>query len=199
LTYFLKSDSTDSEVYVNRGFCHDKVNNCSGAAQDFLKALTYDSLNEPMYELVAGQMLKCGDSLESLRIRRWHIQTLPPDYSPEPLMNLAELEINLRKYSEAHIHIDEALRMIGQWTTGPLYARAVRIKGLAYFKLQSFRDALDMFSRAHKADPENLDDWYMKAICHMHLGDRKTALREFDELRKRSYKDSEKFYTALLR
>lgn len=197
-TSFIKADSTDAEVYLNRGFCHDKLDNCRGASKDFLKGLQYDSLNQHMYDLTARQMLKCGDSLEALRIRRLQLSTIPPEFSPKPWIDLAELEIDLRKFTEAHRHIDEALRMIGQWTSGPLYARAARVKGLAYFKRQSYKEALEMFSRARKADADDIESWYLKAMCHMFLNERRMALREFDALQKRPYKDSAKYYASLL-
>jgi tetratricopeptide (TPR) repeat protein len=196
-TSFLQSDSTDSDAYLNRGFCNDQLKNCENATRDFVKALAYDSLNEKLYEFVADQALKCSDSIECMRIRRWHVRSFRPDYA-KPWLNLAELEIYLKEFDQAHQHVDEALRLIGQWTAGPLYARAIRLKGLIHYNNKAFKEALEVFSRGHKEQPTELEIWYLKAMCHMLLGDRKMAVREFNELRKRPYKDSAKIYASLL-
>jgi tetratricopeptide (TPR) repeat protein len=63
----------------------------------------------------------------------------------------------------------------------PLYAsRAVRNRGIAYFRVERFTDALRDFDAALRLDPGNAASWIARGQLYLRTGESERALADFD-------------------
>jgi tetratricopeptide (TPR) repeat protein len=198
LTKFLKSDSTDSEVYLNRGYCHDQVQNPKGAADDYVQAIRYDSSNAGLFGVTSDQLLKAKDSARALEFKKIRTRKFPDEIAG--WVDLANLQMMMEQFKEGHASIDHAISIIssGEMRYSPLFSRALQIKGMLFFHQQNYKSAIKEFTKAIEASPMQLEAQYYRGKSYILTREKILARKDFKELGQKGYLDSQEIYTSLL-
>lgn len=197
LTSFIKSDSTESDVFLNRGICHDKVGNLKLAADDYLEALRNDSTNTSLYTVSGEQLIKSGDTLQSLRIALLRKRRFPKD--PVSWIELANVQMLLKKTEEGQTSIDQALEKVAPkyFDKSELFVRAIHIKGMLYMQEKNYKAAVKQFSKVLEFSSKDPESQYLRGKCHLILRDYRSAEKDFLFLAEKDYRDSKEILASL--
>ncbi len=97
-------------------------------------------------------------------------------------MNLRELG----KYKEALVSINEAIKKDNTNSIPSLYAT----KGIIYYKIQDYSDALNEFIKATLLDEKDGESFYYRAMCYKNLNQKNKACENFLKAVKLGNKDA---------
>jgi tetratricopeptide (TPR) repeat protein len=196
LSTYLKSDSTDVDVLINRAHCQEQLGALKLAAKDYREAVRYDSLNGALYEKAVTTFLAVNDTAAALQTLKSCIDMIPEDMGAK--IWYAELAILRKNWPEVERILTTAMNAFHpDFYNKKLFAQVLHLRGLTCYSRKDYEMALNYLTRSIKEDPGLLEARYNLARTYIALGNKKAAAKELKVLKGGAFKDSKELYDSL--
>jgi tetratricopeptide (TPR) repeat protein len=190
LAKFLKTDSTDYEALRTSAVCKINAGDDHGANEDLRRILYFDTRNSVLYEDVATNYLKLGDTTKAITILELYQKN--QSFAVFPHIEITRIHIARRQWTEAKVRIEEARKM--PFTTPQLSSELFYFRGFIYFQEADYDKAIDQFNISLKIKSSYHDAIYYRALAYHKKGELKKALSDLNTLKVARFKDAEALY-----
>lgn len=169
----VKADSSNAEVYFQRGMLDFKTNHPDSAIGNFQDAIKRDP-KVALYHLNLGVAYFQSNQIELAKPALRKAIAL----DKRPVMGhvlLGQALVSSDSLEAAESEYNQALAL------DPKNARALRGLGFTYLRTQSFDKAAEAYKAATDADPRNADGWAGLGQSYLGLGDEDSAEDAFSK------------------
>lgn len=177
-TTAIKKSKENSDLYLGRGKCYDKMNNLPKALKDYDLAFQYDNMNLPALKARAELKIKMNDLFKALNDYENYLTIYDEDLSIYESLSDLRLSINKNKYDEAIKVLDDGLEKNSEWA--PFYYK----KGLLLAQKKDHREALKAFTLGVKYKDNDPLLYFQRGKSYLETNDVKNAALDFESARK---------------
>ncbi len=185
----IKKDKTNSDFYLGRGKCYDKIGELTKshneelksyaeALKDYTKSYDLDNNNLETIRKRADLYKRMGKNLEALREYRTYLLVYKEDVSVYEEISRLHLLVN-GNIDDAINDLNEALNV--DLRNANLYYE----RGLLYKQKKDYADADQNFSDAIKLDSNKALAYYNRGVCRIYLKDIENASIDFGSARRK--------------
>ncbi len=178
----IKKDIKNSDFFLGRGKCYDKLGDYSRTMKDYTTAIDLDNNNLQAWKLRAALYASKGDYIKALG--DYKICTTINKSDTGVFFKMSDLHILTGNFSSAE---DDLNRVIA---IDPKIASAYYKKGLLFSRREDISRAFDNFSFAIKADPGYSAAYYQRGLCNIKLRRVTQAGEDFANARKSGLDES---------
>ncbi|MEO8771059.1 MAG: tetratricopeptide repeat protein [Ferruginibacter sp.] len=173
----IKQNKTNSDLYLGRGKCYDKLTNLPKALKDYNQAFELDNTNLPALKLRAEVKKKQGDNFGALTDYKRYLNSYDEDISIYGLMSNLRLVIKADDFDKAIEDLDDGLKIDPKATE--LYYK----KGLLLARKDDHKNAIKYFTIALSIDNANTLSYYQRGKSYLYFNRVKDAALDFDSAR----------------
>lgn len=197
-TKFLNSDSTDAEIWKQRGIARSKVGDKKGSNDDLKKAIAIDPrINQELFEFVSQQYLEIQDTANAVDILKKYVSLAKGH--PIPRLLLASIYADSKNWNQLKIQLDSIY----------LEIPTINVEGLIpsnFYYLQSryslgildYEKAIYFANKSLQANSKNDAALYLRGQVYIKTGRQKKATKDFKVLSDLNYRDSRNIYKSLV-
>lgn len=172
----IKKNKENSDLYLGRARCYDKLDNIDKAINDCITALQKDEQNLPALKLKADLLQNDPkDYYNALQDYRKYLTKNQDDSSIYELAALLKLKITPDDYASAIKFLEDGISYNNKWTN--LHYR----KGLILVAKKDFEAAKKSFSDAIMADKTNADAFFERGKIEMNSNKMEDASEDFSK------------------
>ena len=172
----IKKDNKNSDFFLGRGKCYDKLGDYSKTMKDYTTAIDLDNNNLQAWKLRAALYASKGDYIKALG--DYKISTTINKTDTAIFFKMSDLHILTGNLSSAEEDLNKVIAI------DPKIASAYYKKGLLFSRRENISHALDDFSTAIKADPGYSAAFYQRGLCNVKLRRISQAGEDFANARK---------------
>lgn len=196
LTEFIKTDSSDEEVILMRSVSNLSV----GRPEESLKDRIFLAKRHPKaweyHEVLVENYLLLKDTTAALVILKEFAEKDPSVYLP--YLKIIEIYVGQKRWTEAQAELTKHEKLLDMIYFTNQQSKIAYLKGMVTLHFRKNpKQAITLFDKALKLNPENHEARYQRAQTYEAIGLRKKALSDYEELAKFDFKDSKERYHAL--
>ncbi|RAJ06604.1 tetratricopeptide repeat protein [Chitinophaga skermanii] len=171
----IKKDDKNSDYFLGRAKCYDKLNEYKSAVKDYSKSIDLDNNNLQAIRLRADLYARNKEYFKALTDYR--IYTTIDKSDPGIYIRVAELHIITNTPKAALEDYDKAIAV------NPYYTDAYHKKGLLQFNLGDYKDAIEQYTTVLKIDSTQAPSYYHRGLAHEKLNDINATGQDFAKAR----------------
>lgn len=171
----IKKDNKNSDYYLGRGKCYDKIADYSKALKDYSQAYDLDNNNLGALKYRAQLYEKTNEPFKALTDYKTYL-TIDKE-NMEIYEEIAGLHVLLKQRDEAIANLDQALDV------NPKAAHIYLTKGLLLLDKNDYANASENFSNTIKIDNTSALAYYNRGKCMLFLNDIEKAAADFNSAR----------------
>jgi len=172
----IKKDNKNSDFFLGRGKCYDKLGDYSKTMRDYTSAIDLDNNNLQAWKLRAALYASKGDYIKALG--DYKISTTINKTDTAVFFKMFDLHSLTGNLSSAEEDLNKVIAI------DPKIASAYYKRGLLFSRRENIPHALDDFSTAIKADPGYSAAFYQRGLCNVKLRRISQAGEDFANARK---------------
>ena len=161
----IEISSDDSNLFINRGYAKEELDDNTGAIADYNNAVNIDPDNSRALFLLGSLVIDSGDLTRGIEYLDKSIENDPSSENSEAYRYRGIAKNDSDMYREA---LNDFLQLI---SFNSLDGEAHLLAGYNHMKLGSFQLSLNCFKRAIAVFEENVGDEYELCDCYLYLGD----------------------------
>jgi tetratricopeptide (TPR) repeat protein len=196
MTRYLKSDTTEGQVFFTRAFCLEQVKDLKGALNDYRKSITFKPGNVVLYEKAVLLSLATGDTLAALQeIDRAEKRAYPSAYL---LCSKARILIQQSKLDSAQDLLTAIQQKFHYIPSLELLAELDLLQGMIELKKKNYKEAVRKFNSCRKRIPDNKESLFFRGLAYLGMGDKPSAINDFRFLKNSGYEKATPILAQLL-
>ncbi len=169
----IKGDPANSDYYIGRGQCYEKIKEPKKAMNDYNKAISLDGNYLRAY-LAKGDLHAKQDDMANA-LAAYKICTSLDKKDIRSIIRVAELNAKMGNIPSALTAIDKGLQENG--TSAPLYAKKAEL----HLDLKQQAQAISAYTTAVELDSSRAQTFMDRALCYIQLKQVALAAADFDK------------------
>ena len=196
LSIFLKSDTTDLDVWKTRAFCRSLIKDYVGSTEDYRQAIELRPNDMNSYAQICRNNLLRTDTVAAMK-NLIEMDAHWPN-TPDIQFSIAELLVQTRKYDSASMILTRLLKTISVTLIPGLKSNALFLNAQVLVAQSSYNKALNQVSEAIELDQNNLNKIFYRARLSLKMGKVKDAQKDLRDLRAQQFAPATEYYKKYL-
>ncbi|MEO6720594.1 MAG: tetratricopeptide repeat protein [Ferruginibacter sp.] len=167
----IKRDNTNSDYFLGRAKCYDKINDYARALKDYSRAIDLDNNNLEAIRLRADIYKRNNEPFKALA--DYKIYLTVDKSNVDIYSELSDIHVSTNNLKAAVEDLENALKV------APNSSKLYYKKGLLHLNQKDYGNALQAFNSCVELDSSNAVFFYHRAECKLFSSRRGDAIRDF--------------------
>jgi tetratricopeptide (TPR) repeat protein len=174
----IKKDNANSDYYLGRAKCYDKLGDNSRALKDYSKSIDLDNNNLEALQLRADLYKRQNDFFKAMTDYKMYLTV--DKFNLDIYAELSDLHVLTNNVKAALEDLDNGLQVNNK--AAFMYHK----KGIIYHRSQSWPAAVENYTTSIQLDSSNVLNYYYRGECYLSTNRVESAAQDFEIARQRN-------------